>query len=183
MKGGAYEQDLDATYDIYEEMRLFSAVELVGGSPRKQEKFSHHAPPFFSRDLKLMVGTHWGLITPLAPYTIDYEANCPTGTKPEWQYFSWKATVPSGTNIVFEAATATTQGGLGTAVQVGIGTATGNATIWTSDPNTVEYQLRNASPAQASRRWLRVSVTLNPTGTTTPTLTQWQQTFDCKPAE
>ena len=46
----------------------------MGGSPRKQEKFSHHAPPFFSRDLKLMVGTHWGLITPLAPYTIDYDA-------------------------------------------------------------------------------------------------------------
>jgi hypothetical protein len=67
-------QDLDAIFTIYEEMRLFSAVELVGGSPRKQEKFSHHAPPFFSRDLKLMVGTHWGLITPLAPYTIDYEA-------------------------------------------------------------------------------------------------------------
>ena len=67
-------QDLDTIYDIYEEMRLFSAVELVGGSPRKQEKFSHHAPPFFSRDLKLMVGTHWGLITPLAPYTIDYDA-------------------------------------------------------------------------------------------------------------
>jgi hypothetical protein len=67
-------QDLDAIYDIYEEMRYFSAVELVGGSPRKQERFSHHAPPFFSRDLKLMVGTHWGLITPLAPYTIDYDA-------------------------------------------------------------------------------------------------------------
>jgi hypothetical protein len=67
-------RDLDAIYDIYEEMRLFSAAELVGGSPRKQEKFSHHAPPFFSRDLKLMVGTHWGLITPLAPYTLDYDA-------------------------------------------------------------------------------------------------------------
>jgi hypothetical protein len=67
-------QDLDAVYDVFAEMRFFSAVELVGGSPRKQEKFSHHAPPFFSRDLKLMVGTHWGLITPLAPYTIDYDA-------------------------------------------------------------------------------------------------------------
>jgi len=66
-------QDLDAVYDIYEEMRLFSAAELVGGEPRKQEKFSHHAPPFFSRDLKCMIGTHWGLITPLAPYKLDYE--------------------------------------------------------------------------------------------------------------
>lgn len=66
-------EDLDAIYEIYEEMRLFSAAELVGGSPRKQEKFSHHAPPFFSRDLTCMIGTHWGLITPLAPYALDYE--------------------------------------------------------------------------------------------------------------
>jgi hypothetical protein len=133
-----------------------------------------------------------GLVTPPAPatpltpatYSVDYEANCPSGTKPEWQFFSWKATVPASTSIVFEAATATTQAGLASAVQVGVGTATANASIWTSDPNTVEYHLRNdASPAQTSRRWLRVSMTLNPTGTTTPTLTQWQQTFDCKPAE
>jgi hypothetical protein len=133
-----------------------------------------------------------GLVTPPAPatpltpatYSVDYEANCPSGTKPEWQFFSWKATVPASTSIVFEAATATTQAGLGSAVQVGVGTATTNASIWTSDPNTVEYHLRNdASPAQTSRRWLRISMTLNPTGTTTPTLTQWQQTFDCKPAE
>jgi hypothetical protein len=67
-------KDLDAIYEIYQQMRFFSAAELVGGSPRKQERFSHHAPPFFSRDLKLMVGTHWGLITPLAPYTLDYDA-------------------------------------------------------------------------------------------------------------
>jgi len=67
-------EDLDAIYDVYAKLGFFSAAELVGGSPRKQEKFSHHAPPFFSRDLACMVGTHWGLITPLAPYTIDYAA-------------------------------------------------------------------------------------------------------------
>ncbi|MBI4508019.1 MAG: nucleotidyltransferase family protein [Deltaproteobacteria bacterium] len=67
-------EDLDAIYDIYGRMGFFSAAELVGGSPRKQEKFSHHAPPFFSRDLKCMIGTHWGLITPLAPYKLDYSA-------------------------------------------------------------------------------------------------------------
>jgi len=123
--------------------------------------------------------------TPLAPatYTVDYEANCPSGTKPEWRYFSWKATVPASTSVVFEAATATTQGGLASAVQVGIGKAETTTTTWTSDANTVDYHLRNGSPPQASRRWLRVSMTLNPTGTTTPTLTQWQQTFNCVPAE
>jgi len=68
------EEDLDRVFDVYEAMDLFSAGELMGGSPREQEKWSHHAPPFFSKDLACMIGTHWGLITPLAPYTIDYDA-------------------------------------------------------------------------------------------------------------
>lgn len=67
-------QDLDAIFDIYDALGFFSAGELLGGEPRKQEKFSHHSPPYFSQDLACMVGTHWGLITPLAPYTIDYDA-------------------------------------------------------------------------------------------------------------
>jgi len=122
-----------------------------------------------------------------ATYTVDYEANCPTGTKPEWQFFSWKATVPAMTSIVFEAASATTKAGLDTATQVGVGTASANATIWTSDPKTVDWHLRNdpvaPAPPLASRRWLRISMTIQPSGTSTPTLSQWQQTFDCKPAE
>jgi len=68
------QSDMDAVYDVYREMRLWSAAELLGGSAKKQEKYSHHAPPFFSRDLACMVGTHWGLITPLSPYTLDYDA-------------------------------------------------------------------------------------------------------------
>jgi hypothetical protein len=67
-------QDLDPIFDIYDALGFFSAGELLGGEPRKQEKFSHHSPPYFSKDLQCMVGTHWGLITPLAPYTIDYDA-------------------------------------------------------------------------------------------------------------
>ncbi len=67
-------EDLDAVYGVYEEMRFFSAAELLGQNPRKQEKYSHHAPPFFSRDLACMIGTHWGLITPLSRIKPDYDA-------------------------------------------------------------------------------------------------------------
>lgn len=69
--------DLDKIYEIYRRLNYFSAAELFGGKekdPRKQEKFSHHCPPFFSNNLNCMIGTHWGLITPMAPYTIDYDA-------------------------------------------------------------------------------------------------------------
>jgi len=65
--------DRDAVYAVYDEMRFWCAAQLMGGSAKKQEKHSHHAPPFFSRDLTCMVGTHWGLITPLSPYTFDYD--------------------------------------------------------------------------------------------------------------
>lgn len=68
------QEHLDGVYDVFDEMKFFSAAELLGKDPRKQEKYSHHAPPFFSRDLKCMVGTHWGLITPLSPYKLDYAA-------------------------------------------------------------------------------------------------------------
>ncbi len=68
------QEDLETVYDIYEELNYFSMGELLGDKPRKQEKFSHHTPPFFNRKLSLMVGTHWGLITPLAPYTLDYNS-------------------------------------------------------------------------------------------------------------
>jgi len=70
-------EDLDDVYKVYDELNFFSAAGILGGKdqdPRKQEKFSHHCPPFFSRDLKCMIGTHWGLITPLAPYELDYDA-------------------------------------------------------------------------------------------------------------
>jgi hypothetical protein len=124
--------------------------------------------------------------TPLAPatFTYDYEADCPDGTQPEWEYFYWQATVPSSTNIVFKAQTADTQAGLDTATQVNAGTASANTTAWTSDTNTVAYHLANdPTPAQVSRQWLRISMTINPSGNTTPTLSQWRQDFDCKPAE
>jgi hypothetical protein len=132
-----------------------------------------------------------GLVTPPAPapaltpatYTVDYQASCPNGTKPEWQFFSWKATVPPSTSIEFTAATASTQAALSTATAVSAGTASANASIWTSATTTVEQQLRAATPPQASRDWLRISMTVNPNGSTTPALLKWQQTFDCIPAE
>jgi len=134
-----------------------------------------------------------GLVTPPAPstslspatYIVDYDSACPIGTQPEWEYFYWQATAPSTTSIVFTAQTADTQAGLGAATAVSAGGIAGPAstTGWTSDTQTVNTRLAALTPAQPSRRWLRVAMTLNPVGTTSPTLLQWKQDFDCKPAE
>jgi hypothetical protein len=114
-------------------------------------------------------------------FTRDYEAVCPDGHKVEWQFFSWQAVVPPGTNVVFSAQSADTQADLGAAMSVGIGTASTTTSTWTSAPQTVNYYLNQAN--QSSRAWLRVSMTLNPSGGLTPTLSDWRQIFDCKPAE
>lgn len=60
--------------EIYRELDLFATSELLGKAPTVRTRRSHHLPSFVSKDGALVVGTHWGLITPLAPYTIDYDA-------------------------------------------------------------------------------------------------------------
>lgn len=67
-------EQIDAAVEIYRDLGMFSVSELLGKEPRVRERRSHHLPSFVSRDGALVVGTHWGLITPLAPYTIDYAA-------------------------------------------------------------------------------------------------------------
>ncbi|MEV0338161.1 nucleotidyltransferase family protein [Nocardia sp. NPDC050713] len=65
---------VDTAIEIYRELGLFATSELLGKAPKVRSERSHHLPSFVSRDGALVVGTHWGLITPLAPYTIDYAA-------------------------------------------------------------------------------------------------------------
>lgn len=63
--------DARKLYAIYEELGFFCVAPLMGDSAQRQEKYSHHMPPFVSRDLTGVLGTHWGLISPLTPYKID----------------------------------------------------------------------------------------------------------------
>ncbi|MBB4854228.1 hypothetical protein HNP40_001608 [Mycobacteroides chelonae] len=67
-------EQIDDVIAIYRELGMFSVSELLGKQPAVRERRSHHLPSFVSRDGTLVVGTHWGLITPLAPYRIDYTA-------------------------------------------------------------------------------------------------------------
>ncbi len=66
--------DVPAVMEIYCSLGMFSSTAVLGKEPKAKPKRSHHLPSFVSRDGALVVGTHWGLITPLSPYTIDHEA-------------------------------------------------------------------------------------------------------------
>lgn len=67
-------EDVDAVLKVYSRLDLFSVSAIFGKEPRAQVTRSHHLPTFVSPDGDLLVGTHWGLITPKAGYTVDMEA-------------------------------------------------------------------------------------------------------------
>ncbi|MDB4933819.1 MAG: Tryptophan synthase alpha chain [Labilithrix sp.] len=129
-------------------------------------------------------------------FTRDYQAQCPVGTRVEWQFFYWQAIVPSGTDITFRAATAATAAALPAApppaapATVPIAKATASTPIvplnsWSQDAQTVAQHLTNEppGPSQISKDYLRVYMTFNPSGGAAPVLQAWRQTYDCVPAE
>ncbi|MGK0367050.1 MAG: hypothetical protein ACI9QD_000183 [Thermoproteota archaeon] len=69
-----HKKDLKKIFKVYNDLKYFSAGELLGKSAEEHEEFSHHLPPFFSRNLDLMIGTHWELVSPMRPYQIDHKA-------------------------------------------------------------------------------------------------------------
>jgi hypothetical protein len=63
-------ESLDLLQAIYKEQNYLT-IGALGKNPRDQEKFSHHWPMYFNRDLTLFLGTHWNLINPLSKIKID----------------------------------------------------------------------------------------------------------------
>jgi hypothetical protein len=143
-------------------------------------------------------------------FTSTLQAACPIGTHVQWGFFEWQGTIPLGTNVTFTAQTAPDNGaGPGTyGPAVFIGQATATTATWTTDACIVDGHLQDlavdpneygltpscitgpapgyATPAagtapQISQDWLTISMTLNPAGLMVPTLSQWQQLYDCAP--
>lgn len=67
-------EDAPAALEIYRQSGMFSSRDLMGKQAKVKPQRTHHLPSFATADGALVVGTHWGLITPRAPYTLDYEA-------------------------------------------------------------------------------------------------------------
>jgi hypothetical protein len=62
---------LDKLEIIYKDQNLLCAASLGGRNYRKQEKFSHHWPPFFTGTMDCVLGTHWNIMTPLSSIKIE----------------------------------------------------------------------------------------------------------------
>jgi len=65
---------IDLLPALYERLGYFSISERVGHRPEVQTRVSHHLAPYVSRDLRCVLGTQWGLKSPLLGLHIDYEA-------------------------------------------------------------------------------------------------------------
>jgi hypothetical protein len=118
-------------------------------------------------------------------FTLDYEGQCPNMQKVVWRFFDWKAIAPLDSKIDFYAQTAATQGALGAATQVGLGTASvalGTANAMAPPPvNWIGSDVSVQLAPTKSAGWLRVTMTFTPSsnGYQAPTLSSWRQLFDC----
>ena len=56
-------EDLSAIFEIFQKEHLITAAPLEADF-RKQEKYSHHWPPFFDKKLDVFLGTHWDIAAP-----------------------------------------------------------------------------------------------------------------------
>ena len=143
-----------------------------------------------------------------ATFTREFHGVCPNGTALVWQLFNWQAVVPAGTSIDFAAqvapagASASTPGTYAPSTPFSIGTALVSTTGWTtqsyaSPPLTVGPQActldqhltgDNGCPGPGNmtseaQKWLKVTMTFHTTGSLSPTLTNWEQLFDCVPSQ
>lgn len=66
--------DLPRLPGVYRRLGYFPIAERVGDKPELNQKVSHHLPPYVHRELDCVLGTQWGLKSPLAGLKIDYDA-------------------------------------------------------------------------------------------------------------
>jgi len=132
-----------------------------------------------------------------ATFVQDYQANCGDGTKPTWREFDWQASIPDTASIDITAQSGDTLATLAPAMPLAVASATTDTVVGSSGTN-FDYALIDAgkgamplgpfnktSPPTPSRNFLRLTITLNPTGDNlaAPTLIKWKVQYDCSPAE
>lgn len=64
--------DIEVVYEIFSDFSLLAAASLEEDI-KKQEKYSHHAPPFFNRGFDVFFGTHWDIAAPTRGLSIPIE--------------------------------------------------------------------------------------------------------------
>jgi hypothetical protein len=124
-------------------------------------------------------------------YTQAYTATCPRGQQPHWGYLTYNASTPGTSTILFQATTASDPPLFteppSTAV-VDVAVAHGAVGTYTTDTQVCAYSSTGdcpvplfpllGSPAEFDSA-LQLRVTLRPTATASPQLTDWNISYSC----
>lgn len=68
-----HKNDAQQVLDVFKQLNYFGVSALQGDSAADQIATSHHFPPFFSPNLRCMIGTHWGLISIHSLIQLNYD--------------------------------------------------------------------------------------------------------------
>ena len=120
--------------------------------------------------------------------TIPYQAQCPAGTKPQWNFFAYDSTTPNTSTIDFRVRAADTQALLAGATWKNLGTAQSTPTdtqicsLAGPSPCPLDLFATLGSPDQ-KRSWIELEVTLVSGGGGSPVLNTFDATYSCPPSE
>ncbi len=120
-----------------------------------------------------------------ATYQRVYEAQCPMGYVPLWGDFQWHADAESSSHIDFSVRVSASNE-FASATSVALGRAdSSNVNVPDAEPQRVDVGEQLRANGVATAPFLQVTMALYPSddGTVAPVLIDWNQIYDCAPAE
>jgi hypothetical protein len=120
--------------------------------------------------------------------TLDHHGQCPPGSKPTWNFFSYDTSTPATSTVTFRLRTADTQAGLGAASWHNLAVAQSTPT------NTQVCPLTGPAPCPVDaftalgfpdqkREWAQLEMALTPAGGGSPVVNGFNLTYSCPPSE
>lgn len=119
----------------------------------------------------------------------QYQGKCPSGTFPQWGFFTYDTATPADSSVVFSVRAATTQSGLATATPKTLATAKSTPTdtqkCAKSGPTGCPIDLYTLLGSSARMPFLQIDLSVNPTSSKaqTATVNNWEVTYSCPPSE
>ncbi|MBI3205989.1 MAG: VWA domain-containing protein [Myxococcales bacterium] len=120
--------------------------------------------------------------------TLDHQGQCPPGSKPVWNFFSYDTTTPNTSTVTFRVRTADTQAGLSSAgwhnlaVAQSVPTDTQVCPLTGPAPCPIDAFAALGFPDQ-KRAWAQLEMALVPGGGGIPTVNTFNLTYSCPPSE
>jgi hypothetical protein len=123
---------------------------------------------------------------------LTYQATCPPGTRPQWQYLSWDTTTPLDSNVIWRGRVASTSAGLSSATYSALGTSKAtplpNTQICSAAGPTgcpINLFTTFGGTPNANSEFLELEITINPSSDKSAgaKVNSWQVSYTCPPSQ